>query len=167
MSPSGSGKAGRSTPAGTVPLPFASWAQRVGAWLIDGVLAAVVLIPTVIFALATAETTGVGTDGKDVTGVSNLGLVALLIGYGWSIGFQVWNRWVRQGRTGQSLGKKVMGIQLLLERTEEPIGVGMACLRDLGHGVDTVLFVGYLWPLWDPKRQTFADKILGTVVVTD
>ncbi|MDQ1539752.1 MAG: hypothetical protein QOH29_478, partial [Actinomycetota bacterium] len=26
-------------------------------------------------------------------------------------------------------------------------------------------YLGYLWPLWDSKRQTFADKILKTVVV--
>jgi len=26
-------------------------------------------------------------------------------------------------------------------------------------------YLGYLWPLWDSKRQTFADKIVGTVVV--
>ena len=27
------------------------------------------------------------------------------------------------------------------------------------------VYLGYLWPLWDDKRQTFADKILSTVVV--
>lgn len=26
--------------------------------------------------------------------------------------------------------------------------------------------IGYLFPLWDHKRQTFADKILTTVVTT-
>jgi uncharacterized RDD family membrane protein YckC len=31
--------------------------------------------------------------------------------------------------------------------------------------LDGFCYVGYLWPLWDDKRQTFADKILGTVVV--
>ncbi len=23
-------------------------------------------------------------------------------------------------------------------------------------------YLGYLWPLWDKKKQTFADKIFGT-----
>lgn len=25
--------------------------------------------------------------------------------------------------------------------------------------------IGYLFPLWDPKRQTIADKIMKTVVI--
>jgi hypothetical protein len=25
--------------------------------------------------------------------------------------------------------------------------------------------VGYLWPLWDEKRQTFADQIMKTTVI--
>jgi hypothetical protein len=34
------------------------------------------------------------------------------------------------------------------------------------HWVDQMAcYVGYLWPLWDNKRQTFADKIMGTVCV--
>ena len=26
-------------------------------------------------------------------------------------------------------------------------------------------YLGYLWPLWDSKRQTFADKIMSTYVI--
>ena len=29
----------------------------------------------------------------------------------------------------------------------------------------TLLCIGFLWPIWDSKRQTFADKIMNTVVV--
>ncbi len=36
----------------------------------------------------------------------------------------------------------------------------------LAHFLDSLAcYVGWLWPLWDPKRQTFADKIMSTVVV--
>jgi hypothetical protein len=28
------------------------------------------------------------------------------------------------------------------------------------------LGVGFLWPLWDRKRQTFADKLMSTVSVS-
>ena len=31
--------------------------------------------------------------------------------------------------------------------------------------LDSFFYVGFLWPLWDPQRQTFADKIVGTVCV--
>jgi hypothetical protein len=35
--------------------------------------------------------------------------------------------------------------------------------RQICHGLK--FGIGYLWPLWDGKRQTFADKIVGTVVI--
>ena len=42
---------------------------------------------------------------------------------------------------------------------------GMALVRDLAHIVDGFFYLGYLWPLWDATRQTFADKICSTVVL--
>ncbi|MEZ0446527.1 RDD family protein [Cellulomonas sp. ICMP 17802] len=77
----------------------------------------------------------------------------------------VWNRGVWQGRTGQSLGKKAMGIRLVRESTSLPVGVGVALLRELAHLVDTVSLVGWLNPMWSGKRQTFADQIVHTVVL--
>ena len=47
------------------------------------------------------------------------------------------------------------------------IGAGLAFARIFVHAVDQLpCYVGYLWPLWDPKKQTFTDKILTTVVVS-
>jgi uncharacterized RDD family membrane protein YckC len=42
----------------------------------------------------------------------------------------------------------------------------MAFFRDLAHFVDAIIcYAGFLFPLWDNKRQTLADKIVHTVVV--
>jgi hypothetical protein len=42
----------------------------------------------------------------------------------------------------------------------------MAFVRDLAHILDALpCYIGFLWPIWDSKRQTFADKIMNTVVV--
>jgi uncharacterized RDD family membrane protein YckC len=81
------------------------------------------------------------------------------------IGVTISNRYVRARRTSQSWGKKVLGTRLVRESDGQPIGAGMAFLRDLAHIVDGFLYLGYLWPLWDPKRQTFAGKICSTVVL--
>ena len=52
--------------------------------------------------------------------------------------------------------------------TGQPIGGGMSFVRQLLHIVDGLpCYIGYLWPLWDDKRQTFSDKIMTTVVVRD
>ena len=72
--------------------------------------------------------------------------------------------WLVAGRTGQSLGKRVLKIRLVAEATGQPIGPLNAFVRDLLHILDGIAYVGYLWPLWDDKRQTFADKLMKTVV---
>jgi hypothetical protein len=40
----------------------------------------------------------------------------------------------------------------------------MSVIRQICHVVDTIIcYLGWLWPLWDGKRQTIADKIVSTV----
>jgi hypothetical protein len=39
-------------------------------------------------------------------------------------------------------------------------------VRQLAHIIDgAICYIGYLFPLWDAKRQTIADKIMGTICV--
>ena len=77
-----------------------------------------------------------------------------------------YNRWYRGGQ-GQSIGRKQMGLTLVSESTGQPIGTANAFLRDLAHIADYAsCLIGFLSPLWDQKRQTFADKIMETVVIT-
>jgi uncharacterized RDD family membrane protein YckC len=90
----------------------------------------------------------------------------MVVGLLASLAVQLWNRVFRQGRTGQSIGKRALGIRLVGERSGQPLGAGMSFVRELAHTLDGSFYVGYLWPLWDEKRQTFADKVVGTVVVT-
>ena len=48
----------------------------------------------------------------------------------------------------------------------EPVGFGRAIGRQIAHLLDGMpLGIGYLWPLWDERRQTFADKVCSTLVV--
>ena len=37
-----------------------------------------------------------------------------------------------------------------------------ACLRGL-YGLPC--YLGYFWPLWDPEKQTFSDKVMNTIAV--
>ena len=96
------------------------------------------------------------------------GLVLMIIGFLASLaalGWTIYNRWMMAGRTGQSWGKRVTGIVLISEQTSQPIGPPNAFLRDIVHILDGVAYVGYLWPLWDDKRQTFADMLMNTIVI--
>ncbi len=77
-----------------------------------------------------------------------------------------YNRWYQAGKTGQSWGKKALNMSLISEQTGQPIGPGKAFLRDICHIVDSIIcYIGFLFPLWDAKRQTLADKIMQTVVI--
>ena len=52
----------------------------------------------------------------------------------------------------------------MVRRDGEAIGPWGLLLRDLAHLLDTVSVVGWLWPLWDSRRRTFADMLLRTEV---
>ena len=139
----------------TEPNPHASWILRVGAYLVDALLVVVAYFPAWIGMIIE---TGGGNDA--------LATVLVVIGALLSVAVFVWNTCLRAGRTGYSVGKGLFDIKLVSERTGEPIGAGPAFWRYVCHVVDALpLYLGYLWPLWDEKRQTFADKIVHTVVL--
>lgn len=77
--------------------------------------------------------------------------------------FGLWNSGYQQGRTGQSIGRRLAGTQLVSLETGAPVGFGMALTRQLCHLGEAG--IGFLWPLGDEYRQTFADKMVRTVVV--
>lgn len=72
----------------------------------------------------------------------------------------------RQGRTGASFGKDVLGIMVVDEATGSVLGTGKSFGRELLHVIDSAgMYLGFLWPLWDERNRTFADIILSTIVV--
>ena len=134
--PGGQGYGG--APAGN----YAEWPKRVLSALIDTV--GPFLVAGVLFAVS-----------------DMIGWIAYLAAFGWAL----YNAYLG-GQTGQSFGKKQAGTRLLSETTGQPIGGGMGIARYFVHIIDGLpCYVGYLWPLWDSKKQTFADKVLKTVVV--
>jgi uncharacterized RDD family membrane protein YckC len=95
---------------------------------------------------------------------STLGTVLFAIAMLAALAFLVWNYGYRQGTTGSSVGKSVMKFKVVGEATGRPIGFGASLLRQLAHTIDGLACnIGYLFPLWDAKRQTIADKIMSTV----
>lgn len=73
------------------------------------------------------------------------------------------NRSLLPAITGWSVGRALFGVAVG-RRDGEPVGPWGLLLRDLAHLLDTVTVVGWLWPLWDSGRRTFADMVLGTQV---
>ena len=134
-------------------LRYASWGARVGAYLLDALAAAGIFLVGLVL-------------GSILGTVSDeLGTLVAVAAYVGQIVFFFWNL-VRQGRTGQTIGKQALGIRLVRLNRPGPPGVGLSIGRSFLHIVDGLpCYIGFLWPLWDKRRQTFADKILETVVL--
>ena len=70
------------------------------------------------------------------------------------------------GPSGQTLGKRALGIRVVDFRTGGPIGYGRGAIRYVGRIVSSLpLLLGYLWMLWDREKQTWHDKFASDVVV--
>ena len=129
--------------------PRAGFWQRFAASFIDGI---VIGIPTIILVFIAAAT-GSGALTALVYVLALVGSVAYLVYY-------------EGGPTGQTLGKRSMGIRVIDFNTGGPIGYGRAFLRLIGRYISAFLcYLGYLWMLWDKERQCWHDKMANDVVV--
>ncbi|MFF1416009.1 RDD family protein [Streptomyces sp. NPDC058289] len=147
-------------PAGMPPMPgtgmppLAHWGLRVGATLLDGLIIAGPMYALGFIDLAMSDDAGASGPG-----------VFFLIGWLYALGMGIFQLY-KEGSTGQSIGKKVVGISVRREADGNVLGFGMAFVRKLAHFLDGIAcYIGYLWPLWDAKKQTFADKVCSTVVI--
>jgi uncharacterized RDD family membrane protein YckC len=166
--------AGYPPPAAAGPaLPkeaYTPWLTRVFAWLIDFIPVAILEGIGYGLLLGTQETACM-TDTSEYdlgefcsTGASTLGQASFIITWLLSIAYLVWNYGYRQGTTGSSIGKTIMKFKVVSEKTGQPIGFGMSIVRQLAHIIDgAICYIGFLFPLWDAKRQTIADKIMTTI----
>jgi uncharacterized RDD family membrane protein YckC len=81
------------------------------------------------------------------------------------VGLAYWG-YLEGSPSGQTLGKRAMNIRVIDYATGGPLGVPKALIRYVGRILSSIpCFLGYLWALWDPEKQTWHDKIAGTVVV--
>ena len=145
-------------PAAGTSGALATWQKRAIGWAIDYIA---VYIPGYLLYAIGAPKVNAATGA--VTAPSALYYLGAL----YIIGMAIYNRWYKGGTTGQTIGRGVAGVKLIKEATGQPIGMGMAFVRDLAHIVDSLIcYVGWFFPLWDAKRQTLADKMLSTVVVS-
>ncbi|MFF7156453.1 RDD family protein [Streptomyces sp. NPDC008139] len=124
--------------------PLANWGARAGSYLLDALILGV---PYAILRFGIGGTAG-----------ALLGAVVALAG---SIYFSY-----MEGTTGQTPGKKIVGTRTLREADGQVLGFGLAFGRRLLHILDALpCYLGFLWPAWDAKKQTFADKLVHSVVI--
>ncbi len=73
--------------------------------------------------------------------------------------------WIGNARGG-TWGKRAIGLRVVCVRTGEAIGLGRSFVRYLvsllGGGL---LYIGWLWMIWDKNKQTWHDKAAASIVV--
>ncbi|MEA2315581.1 MAG: hypothetical protein QOI03_2273 [Solirubrobacteraceae bacterium] len=70
------------------------------------------------------------------------------------------------GRRGQTPGMSALGIRVISFDGSGSIGYGRAFIRWIGGYISAiVIFIGFLWMLWDKEKQCWHDKLASDVVV--
>ena len=157
-------------------VPLASWGKRVAAWLIDGVIVAIVggiiawavtprlseLFSALVSAAEAGDQAKVVDIQNQLTGpVVQFSIVLWLVMTAYCLVF-----WTT---TAQTPGKMALGISVRRAAQPGPLPVGTALMRRLvplaGQFVPFLSLLDGLWPLWDDKRQALHDKAAGTQVV--
>lgn len=158
---------------------MADTSRRAGFWrrlvglLLDGVLYGLALtaalIPAAFMGVAALdECTSVDGELICPEGSINSGLLAgaIVLGVVAVVGMAA--IYVRSlGRRGTTWGRTIVGVRVVDIDTGQPIGIPRALGRTLFENIVSanVLYLGYLWMLWDKDRQTWHDKITRSTVV--
>ncbi|TQL04039.1 putative RDD family membrane protein YckC [Cellulomonas sp. SLBN-39] len=137
---------------------YATWGQRVLATVLDGAV------------LSGVTWLALGPDAAPPTWWPGLPpSTAVDLPLAWTSSPWVWLLLavyvLLQGLTGQTPGRRLVGIAVVDRVTGTPAGLLRTLVRPVVHLLDAILLVGYARPLWDGRRRTFADQVLGTLVV--
>jgi uncharacterized RDD family membrane protein YckC len=152
---------------------------RFAAFLIDGIVVALFYVPAFI-ALRVGpteiESCSLDSSGNiDFDGTVQNGLcevptggtiaMAVVLGILGFVGVLAYFAKLEGGK-GQTLGKQALGIRVVDMVSGQPIGAGRAIGRYFARILSSFLcYLGYLWMLWDPQKQTWHDKLVNSVVV--
>lgn len=148
---------------------YASWGARLGGYLLNYLVSLGFLVPAFLAIFAVPREyqactidgepeicnlpTSTGWTIVGIVGV--LGMISYLVLYCRAI-----------GKTGQFWGHRAANVRIVNASDGSPIGAGKALGRYFAHFLDAIpCYLGFFWPLWDQKKQTFADKICGTVSI--
>jgi uncharacterized RDD family membrane protein YckC len=129
---------------------LAGFGHRLAAHLIDGLW----LLPLFLLLMFVASLVNRGPVSAGGEAMANVILGVIVISF-----------WAERRATP---GKLVVGLRIVDAETGGAPPVSRLVLRYVGYVVSAIpLLLGYLWMLWDPRRQTWHDKMAGTLVVRE
>lgn len=161
-------------------MTYAGFGSRLVALVIDWMVVGLLFVPAIL-AINTGPTRitrcsvdqqGNVTIGQEINAFCEVptgGTIAaaILLGLLALAGALVYYAKLEGGPSGQTVGKKALGIKVVDATTGGPIGGGRAVGRYLFKSFisGNLCFLGYLWSLWDGRKQTWHDKVVTSVVI--
>ena len=147
---------------------FAGFWSRVGGTLIDGLMGALFAIPAVVAFFASPKhrvSCTVNGDPGTCSVPTSAGWAAIIgLGALFSVAYLV--IYCRMVGKGASWGQKAVGNRVVRIDNYEPIGTGKAVGRFFARYLSGFLcYLGYFWMLWDKNKQTWHDKMVGSIVI--
>lgn len=143
---------------------YASFGRRFAASLLDGIIVGIAsgIISFIIGIVTGIILVTIGGSSKDLGKMIVSGLVQI-VNLTLTMGYYIYFI----GKEGQTLGKKALGIKVVKKDSQQAPGYMSAFLREVvGKIVSSLVFgLGFLWMLWDKDKQTWHDKIAGTIVI--
>lgn len=150
---------------------YAGWWRRVGAYWIDATILSVALGAVQVFVSLLAprgepELCEVGGQIRMCETVTDAGAAMILMAIVLVVAGYVAYYAVLEGRRGQTIGKMAVSIRVVDADTGGPVGIGRGIGRFFARILSSLpLMLGYLWPLWDKRKQTFHDKLVNCCVI--
>jgi uncharacterized RDD family membrane protein YckC len=148
-----------SEPAGAGP--------RILAYLIDGcIMVGIILVGVIIGSIFAVGGSATGSQGAASAG-AGIGILIYIVFYGGAFVFYLYNEIaICVKNNGQTIGKKMMKIRIVKE-DGSPMSYGDAFLRNVvGYWISSLVCgLGFIWALFDARKQAWHDKIFKTQVV--
>ncbi len=150
---------------------LSAWPKRLVAHFVD---LAIFLVPFLAASVVTGNVVR-SSEATEAVGAESLWALAvfarlsLVVALGASL--LVYSVVLHGGERGQTLGKRLMGVQVRDALTGDRLGYRKALLRTFvqmllgGFPGRLGMILDGIWPLWDPQRRTLHDKAAGSVVV--
>jgi len=162
------GQPGYQWGSGVPAMNYAGIGARFGAVLLDGVILGIplgilyVIGAAIIAAGANANSTNGGGGGA----AAGLGGLLIVVAFIIAILYEPLMTARKGVHNGQTFGKQAMHIRIVSAQGGS-ISTGQAWIRFLMRSFvsGSIFYLGFLWALWDPNKQTWHDKVATTYVV--
>ena len=135
---------------------YSGFWRRVGAYFVDSII---VGIPTNLVRIVASAGSGGTFIGPLSPGTS---VAVTVINFAVGVTYFAW----LDGTRGQTVGKMAFGIKVVDVDTSDVIGAGRGVGRYFARILSGLaLGLGFLWMLWDDRKQCWHDKLVRSVVI--